>query len=593
MYKLKQIFTGGERPVVQPLMAAAPDDANTSPRGLFEVLVRHLFERLLRNESLGVGEETATRITQMAYAVALPGVIVALFLDPLYHEALPREYWAQISDHFFYVTYSIIVMGLGTVLQWDLLFPDQLDAFILTSLPIPRIKLLLARVTALAIFFGCILIGANLLGVIAFPMLAELHGMGLRHTGSHAVAIFAAGLFVSAFLVALQGIFICVLGQRITRRLAPLVQSLFVLLMLTVFFLGPLLSRFLEAILRSGSLAARLFPPFWFLGLYERLLHGNSDLPIFNSLAHTALVVTSSTIIIALITYPLAYARRMRQVIEGTGIRSYRPLWKPFGSLLHGTLLRDPRRRAIYQFLSQTLWRTQRLRLLLAFFGGIGLAIATAGVLLIRVGHKSLAFELSPDGVRMALPVMAFWTVAGLRTAVRATVGETSGWVFRVIHGRPKLDHLRAVELWVTIATCTVTLTTAMVLHKLAPIELRTVRFILVQVFIAIAISILLTDLMFFRERTIPFTEARPYSVSNLAFVVITYLVLFPVFASILVKVEPWVEAKTTRLIAVTAIAITVHYLLRRLKAWSIKEETAILDMPEELLVPGELGLRN
>ena len=45
---------------------------------------------------------------------------------------------------------------------------------------------------------------------------------------------------------------------------------------------------------------------------------------------------------------------------------------------------------------------------------------------------------------------------------------------------------------------------------------------------LAIAASVLLTDIFFLRERTIPYTKAQSYSVTNLSFVVITYFVLFP-----------------------------------------------------------------
>jgi hypothetical protein len=178
----------------------------------FEVLVRHLLDRLLASESLGAGEETATRVLQMAYAVALPGVVGALFLFPLYHSPFlgPRLFWAQATDHFFYLTYGFVVMGLVTVLLWDLLFPDLLDVFILISLPIAAKKLLFARVTALAIFLGVALIGTNGLGVLFLPAVADLHGMWIRHVVAHAVSVGLCGLFAIAALIAMQGLFVCV-----------------------------------------------------------------------------------------------------------------------------------------------------------------------------------------------------------------------------------------------------------------------------------------------------------------------------------------------------------------------------------------------
>jgi len=593
MSKLWETMTTWDQPVMAPLLGHV-EVADGRRHGPFEVLVRHLLKRLLSSESLGADDETATRITQLAYAVALPGLVVALFLDPLYHSPLgPRPYWPQVSDHFFYVSYSFVVMGLGTVLQWDLLFPDQLDVFVLTSLPIARRKLLLGRVAALTIFFGCILLGANLLGWGGFTVAADLRDALFALPLAHGVSVLAAGLFVSSFLVALQGVFICGFGQRTARRISPMVQALCVLLLLTTLFLFPLLSHFLDALLRSHSRAVFWFPPFWFLGLYERLLHGSSAGPMFYRLAIIAVRATTLAIIVALVTYPLAYARRVRQIVEGVGTRSQGTRWKPLQGLLHVTLPREPRRRAIFHLVSQTVWRTQRLRLLLAVFGGLGLAMTISSVLLVRIGGGSLSFALSSYGTRMAIPVMAFWTVAGLRTAFRTPVAEKASWIFPVIHGRPKIDHLRASEAWVATSTSAVTLATAIVLHIFAPAGMRSAGVLLFQMFIAVAASMLLTDLFFLHERDLPFTSAHPYLVSNLSFVVTTYFVLFPAFSLSLVAAEPWMEASPFHLVITVVCAIAIHILLVRMKTREIDERARVLEMDEVILKPGEMGLRS
>jgi hypothetical protein len=593
MSKLWQTITTYDQPVMAPLLGhmEVVDDRR---RSAFEVLVRHLLDRLLCSESLGAGDETGTRITQLAYAVALPGLVVALFLDPLYHSPLgPRHYWPQVSDHFFYVTYSFVVMGLGTVLQWDLLFPDQLDVFILTSLPIARPKLLLGRVAALTIFFGCILLGANLLGWGGFTIAADLRDAMFALPAAHAVAVLTAGLFVSAFLVALQGVFICGFGEQIARRVSPIVQAVCVLLLLTALFLFPLLSHFLDALLRSNSRAVFWFPPFWFLGLYEHLLQGESAAPVFSTLGRIAVRATTVAAIVALVTYPLAHARRVRQIVEGAGMRNQGVWWKPFQGLLHMTLLREPRRRAVFHLISQTVWRTQRLRLLLAVFGGLGLAMTISSVLLVRIGGGSLGFELSPYGMRLAIPVMAFWTVAGLRAAFRTPVAEKASWIFWVIHGRPKVDHLGAAEIWVATCTSMVTLATATVLHVFAPVGLRGVGVFLFQMLIAVAASVLLTDIFFLSEKAIPFTKAQTYSVSNLSFVVITYFVLFPAFALCLVAAEPWMEANPLHLAIAIVCAVGIHIILGRVKVREINARGGTLEMDEVILRPGEMGLRS
>ena len=78
------------------------------------------------------------------------------------------------------------------------------------------------------------------------------------------------------------------------------------LLLLTTLFLFPLLSHFLDALLRSNSRAVFWFPPFWFLGLYEHLLRGESAAPVFLHLAHIAERATTVAVIMALVTTTLA-----------------------------------------------------------------------------------------------------------------------------------------------------------------------------------------------------------------------------------------------------------------------------------------------
>ncbi|NYF78886.1 hypothetical protein [Granulicella arctica] len=579
-------------PAVLSLQVQAAMGAPRQRGGPFEVLVRHFLDRLLSSESLGSGEEATTRATQMAYAVALPGLLVALFLSPLYHAPSPRLFWSQASDHFFYVMYGFVVMGLVTVLQWDLLFPDLLDVYVLASMPITAKRLLLARIMSLTIFLGTILVGTNILGVIFLPSIADLHGIWWRHIASHAVAVGIGGLFASTSLIALQGMFICFLGQRVARKVSPLVQVLCIVVLLTILFLFPVLSHFLKPLLESNSTAVRWFPPFWFLGIYERLLWGDVAPPIFYGLAHTGLSLTAVTTGLALVAYPLAYARRVKQVVEGTGMRSEGSWGRPFHTLLHATFLRNPRRRAIYHLVGQTLWRTQRLRLLLAVFAGLGLAMATAETVTLHIGDTSIGFGLSPYGMRLAVPVMAFWTVAGLRTALLSPIGRAGGWALRVIHGRPKFDHLRATEMWVAISTAIVALATVVILHSVASAELHGGRVVLVQVMVAIGVSVLLTEAFFLRVMAIPFTEEHPYSVNDLSFVVVIYFLLFPVFALTIVGYEPWMEASAGHLLCTLAGTVAVCWFLRWMRTRYVAADACRLDMEEEILIPGEMGLR-
>lgn len=262
---------------------------NEREQGRFEVLVRHLLDRFLNNELMSSDGET-TRAIQLGYVIALPGLVVALFLFPAYHAFPPlmgkRTFWLQVSDHYLYVMYSMVVMGVVTVYEWDMLFPDLMDVFVLSVLPIEGRRLFWARVLALVIFFALVLLGTNSLGAIFLPMVADLPSLGV-HLFAHAAAVIMGGSFAIGLFLTLQGLLLNLLGGRMFRRITPLLQGASITTLLTVSFLYPLLSRFLQALLSSGSVFARCFPPFWFLGIYERLLEGPSTLPIFKELARS------------------------------------------------------------------------------------------------------------------------------------------------------------------------------------------------------------------------------------------------------------------------------------------------------------------
>ena len=87
--------------------------------------------------------------------------------------------------------------------------------------------------------------------------------------------------------------------------------------------LFPVLSGAVPVLLQSGSRYAFCFPPFWFLGIYQRLLEGPPrclSTPGLREPDGVALLVTAG---LAALAYPLAYMRRVRQLVEGAGTRDH------------------------------------------------------------------------------------------------------------------------------------------------------------------------------------------------------------------------------------------------------------------------------
>jgi hypothetical protein len=569
------------------LLIWQPDDSLLSPAGQdqFKLLVRHLLDRFFNNEIVSVDGETLPLIMTLAWAIALPTLVATIFLFPAYHAFAPRPprppFWGRVTDHYGFVMYAWVVMGAITVFEWDLLVPNVLDVFVLSVLPIAQRKLLLARVAAILIFLGLFLIGTSSLGIIFFPLATEPADVP-RAYAAHFFAVTAAGLCAASLVLALQGLLISLLGARLFRAISSFLQSLVVMVLSTVLFLFPVFSRSLEALIQSGNTAVRWFPPFWFLGVYESISGGPSALPAFTQLAHTGYMATSLLMVLAIITYPLAYARSTRHAVEGS-IAPHRRSWlvQPAIRILHATLVRTPSRRAVYHFISQTLFRSQRHRLYLAMYAGIGIALAGVWVVVFQVEGNHVRIAISSSGIRLAVPAIAFWIVAGLCTSLLSPADPAGSWVFRLIHGKASSDHLSATKLWVLLWAMTMTLGAVAVLQIISYPELRAPREVVTQVLVAVGICLLLTDAFSLQTAAIPFTEARVPRNTDLGFILLRYIVFFPALIIATVNYEWWIEVSAGHLVATTLLIIAAHFALRYVQ-WRIRRERVSRSVAQE-----------
>ncbi|WP_213804401.1 hypothetical protein [Granulicella sp. dw_53] len=581
---------------VLSLGAQAQAATQAREQSQFEVLVRHLLHRFFHNELLASDDETK-RVMQISYTVALPGLLVAMFLFPAYHAfppyPFPRPFWPQVGDHYFYVMYSLVLMGAATVYEWDLLFPDLLDVFVLSILPIANRRLFFARVLALAIFLALVLFGTSILGTLFLPLVAGLQNP-MRHLFAHAIAVTMSGAFAATTFLALQGILLSTVGERFFRRITPLLQGGSLMLLLAVLLLYPTLAPSLQTLLLSGSPIVHSFPPFWFLGVYEYLLYGPSIPPIFGELAQTACYALLLMLAAALLTYPLAYRRRVRQLIEGaSATASTNRGIAPLHRLLHATILRAPANRAMFHFISQTILRSQRHRVMLAMYAGLGVALTLANMVVLRLNGSHVRPALLSRGIRTAVPIMVFWTVIGLRGIASAPMDRRGSWLFRVLIGRPKAGHLTGVRLWITLWAASIGTGTVLILHTLSPADLQRPLVTAGQFLVAIGLSILLADLLLLNARTFPFTHLRKSSITDFPLMIFRYFILFPLFVTTVVHFEPKIEANVAHLAGALLVLIGAHILLMHVHARSLQQVTVDPTQDEADEFPQRLGLRD
>ncbi|KAA6465159.1 hypothetical protein DYQ86_04205 [Acidobacteria bacterium AB60] len=605
----QRIFERSEFRVQSLNVQAAMGPVRAPKRSQLALLTRHFLERFFNHETASPDGDAKSRMVQIAVAAGLPSLMVAVWLWPVYHPMIvnpphpegmpsPPPYWSQVNHHFFFVLYSFVAMGIAAVWEWDLFFPDLLDVMVLGTLPAPARRIFLARVAAIGIFLAGFLVDANALPPLVLVTSTDPPDAG-RFLLGHVLGVVASAVFAGLLVLAAQGVLVALGGERLFRKISLAAQGLAVAALVMAMLLFPVLSGVAPTLLQSGSVYARWFPPFWFLAIEQRMIDGPGALAIWGELAQRGWLALIVVAAVAITAYPIAYVRRVRQVILGGGARStrVRVAW-PFLKILQATIVRAPVCRAIFHFIGQTMFRVPRYRIYLVLYGGVGLSVVIATILRFSVAKGHVHAEVSPEGIRAALGIVAFWVIAGLRTAFVSSGNQRGSWILRTIHGRPPsfeaaLDQLRAAQLWAGLCGFAVTSIAIALLRLISPPELRTVPATLAQLLVAAGICLLLTDASFLNVTSVAFTGEAGSQESNLAFTVLRYFTFFPLVTAASVIAHHTVEqgARAFGFMAVTIVVL--HLWLRKRHRDQVRLYCGQQELEEgEEDFPMKLGLR-
>ena len=557
------------------------------------VLVRHFLDRFFGSEFASAAGDAKTHLLLALCVIGLPPFVLSLYLYPVYHLPLHevRSFWQQAGDRYFFVLYTTVAMGVVAIFEWDLLFPDLLDVFVLSSLPVTSTRLLLARVTAIVLLVGAAILASSFLPPVVLPAATDPAHL-FRFLAAHCAAVACSGIFSATLILALEAILLALLGDRWFLRISLWIQASAVVLLLSCLFLYPVVYAALPQLILSRRPAVLWFPPFWFLGLYQRILGGAAASPVFAALARTGLLATCATTVLAVVFYPLAWWRRTAALITGAARRERaRRVSVPIHRTVHASLARRPAARAVWHFIGQNLLRVPRYRMVLVLYGGAGVALILAAALRIIVRQGGIVFTISPQGVRAIVPIAAFWTVSGLRSTFLAPADQRGRWIFRAVQGKPAWPHMQAARRWVLVSTCLLTLALAAAASCAA--SPHSWPFALVQAFIAVSLSLLLTDSFFLTMTTIPFTGSQSGSATNLALLMIPYLGFFPAIVLFSMAAEPWLEANPGHLALAATGVVAAHLCLLRTHKTRIRQRLQQIEVDEdEEEFPLRLGLR-
>src|SRR2546426_9827663 len=141
----------------------------------FWTLAVHFFSRCFDRDSASEDADPLQRMIHLLAMLSVPGLMLSFFLLPD-HPSTPwapitelDRTWMRISDHYVFVCYAFVVMGLVMTFKWDSLFPDRRDYLILTSLPISVRRLFAAKVVALFVFLLLFVVAINFFSIVIVP----------------------------------------------------------------------------------------------------------------------------------------------------------------------------------------------------------------------------------------------------------------------------------------------------------------------------------------------------------------------------------------------------------------------------------------
>lgn len=556
-------------------------------------LVRHFLARMFDSELFSAPGQWQ-RVAVSAFAMALVAGMV--LLDPQYAAKYrylsdlptPEPFRAAVlADEIALLTLVIAVSGLLGLLQWQSLFPSKRDYLGMAGLPIRPRQVFVARFVSVLFFSVAIVLVMNVLASVVAP----IHFMGrwqknpsyLANVAAHWASCGLACLFVLLAIVAVQGVLLNILPGRLFTRVSSYVQGgLIALLFFSALFSWSITDWGQETIARLPQFGAWA-PPVWFAGLREHML-GEGD-PFLAAMANRALLAVAGAAGLAVLAYVVSY-RRYRRLLLESSFEVARPVRRRWSVL--GLLARDPRQRAVLEFMTKTLARSRLHRMVLMAYIGVAVAVMLNSSLL-----ASLAIRRSA-GLRGDLQFMVlFWpltasviVLAGLRHAFSLPAELPSNWVFRMTESLGRAQWMSAVERFV-IAYAIVPIYVV-----LAPLAVGVVGWEIAvrMTVLEVVVSLTMFELRFQTWQQLPFTCSYAPGKRPLVMVVSGWLVALGVAVPVLTIIISTASRLTVAYFIYLAMFVAVWVWARRFRRDGWGEARMLYeDVPEAL---PDLGLR-
>jgi hypothetical protein len=558
----------------------------------FRELARHFFSRFFDNDLVAINSDEAdmrATVVNILAMLAAPGMLLPFLFMTKYSNMQRAPMYvrdlASLGEKEFFICFSMTVMGLVTVIEWEMLFPDRRDYANLTPLPIRLRTMFGAKIAALLAFLTIFSVVINAFSPVMFPAVVLQQESVLMLPGfarCHIVSILAANTFVFFFCVAVQGILMNVLGYRAFRRVSPYVQFGLVALLILMF----LLSGRIVSELRPGSAinpaAVYAFPPLWFLGLYQTQLGWTN--PVFRELAASARMAAGWTTAAALATYLLSYKRHVTRSLESADEFSTAPsaVERLVSRVLDRLVVRDGLQQAALYFIWKTLTRSRRHKLLFAAYVAAGCALVFEG-LAVLVARGGNAWMYRPIPALLSAPlILAFFILCGMRHVFAVPAELRANWVFQVSDRGEAKRCLAGVKKAMIMVGVVPLFALLLPLHVL----FWGWRVALLHMLFGAVVAWLLVEVLLVGFEKFPFTCSYLPGKANLKVSWPLYLFGFTTYVSVFLTLESWMLQRPVRFVWLAAVVVLVQVALFIYRWRVVGRDVALVfdEQPEPLV---------
>jgi hypothetical protein len=554
-------------------------DRSESVRLQLRVLYRQFLVRVIDLEALSAEADVIKLLGQVAAVLAMISIIqggVALVanVDRMPYVARVAACWTVERR---LIATTMLAVGLFAVLSWDATFPDRRDVMVLAHLPVRARTLFLAKVAASGTVLGLCILALNVISGITWPFVFAQGGLVgiVRSFAAYWCTIFGSGAFLFCSVLTVQGFAAQLLPRRYFLRLSAFLQLAAFCLFLGVYFLQPGLVTQAAVTNPENQRVFAWLPSYWFLALFNQL--NGSMHPGFTLLARRAWISLALSLSGAVSALLLCYFRTMRKIVEEPDIMPKANGWHWSPSL--GTALQT----AMLMFSFRSLVRSRQHRIVVAFYLGVGFAVALS-CLNIPAARQDLARpSLHPASLRFLIStiVMMSFAVVGTRVAFSLPVSLPANWILRITQVHPSREYIATTRRSLLL------LAVAPVLIGSATFSLPFQPWLQVGGHLAVLglLGVFFTELSLLRFRKIPFTCSFLPGKANVQFAFWAYLlVLIPLTEKSARFEQNALEDPLKYILALSVVGIVALSLW----AWNtLQAESAVLNFEE--LPPAEI----